>query len=147
MRHQVKHNRRQWKTSPLCQTYKSTHHFKLDFQKVDQHTACKWLIHGTKHCKDNQLQSLEPPVGYPSRQSKHDIKQSEGNISNSIFKGNVQGRKHPGRCACAEPELLCFRKSKRVVCNNNNNGHKNSNDSHNYHDDTELYQGISKRNT
>ena len=29
------------------------YHFKLDFQKVDQHTAGKWLIHGTKHHKDN----------------------------------------------------------------------------------------------
>ena len=28
-------------------------HFKLGFQKVDQHT--KWLIHGTKRHKDNQL--------------------------------------------------------------------------------------------
>ena len=27
------------------QTY---HHFELDFQKVDQHTGGKWLIHGTK---------------------------------------------------------------------------------------------------
>ena len=37
------------------------YHFKLDFQKVDQHTRGKWLIHGTKRCKDNQLQSLEHP--------------------------------------------------------------------------------------
>ena len=36
-------------------------HFKLDFQKVDQHTGGKWLIHGTKRRKDNQLQSLELP--------------------------------------------------------------------------------------
>ena len=36
-------------------------HFKLNFQKVDQHTGGKWLIHGTKHRKDNQLQSLELP--------------------------------------------------------------------------------------
>ena len=35
------------------------YHFKLDFQKVDQHTEGKWLIHGTKRHKDNQLQSLE----------------------------------------------------------------------------------------
>ena len=27
------------------QTY---YHFKLDFQKVDQHTGGKWLIHGAK---------------------------------------------------------------------------------------------------
>ena len=40
------------------QTY---YHFKLDFQKVDQHTGDKRLIHGTKRGKDNQLQSLELP--------------------------------------------------------------------------------------
>ena len=33
------------------------YHFKLDFQKVDQHTGGKWLFHGIKHRKDNQLQS------------------------------------------------------------------------------------------
>ena len=32
------------------QTY---YHFKLDFQKVDQHTGGKWLIHGTKRRKLN----------------------------------------------------------------------------------------------
>ena len=37
------------------QTY---YHFKLNFQKVHQHTGGKWLIHGTKHRNDNQLQSL-----------------------------------------------------------------------------------------
>ena len=35
------------------------YHFKLDFQKVDQHTVGNFLIHGTKQRKDNQLQSLE----------------------------------------------------------------------------------------
>ena len=34
------------------QTY---YHFKLDFQKLDLHTGGKWLIHGTKRRKDNQL--------------------------------------------------------------------------------------------
>ena len=39
-----------------------THYnFKLDFQKVDQHTGGKWLIHGTKHHKNNQAQILELP--------------------------------------------------------------------------------------
>ena len=85
------------------QTY---YHFKLDFQKVDQHTGGKWLIHGTKSRKDNQLQSLEPPVGYPSRECKHDIKESKGDMFNPIFKKNVQGQKHPGSWAFAEPELL-----------------------------------------
>ena len=35
--------------------------FKIDFQKVDQHAGGKWLIHDTKRCKDNQLQSLKLP--------------------------------------------------------------------------------------
>ena len=30
---------------------------EFDFQKVDQHTRGKWLIHDTKRRKDNQLQS------------------------------------------------------------------------------------------
>ena len=37
------------------------YHFRLDFQKVDQHTGGKWLIHGTKRCKDTQLENLELP--------------------------------------------------------------------------------------
>ena len=35
------------------------YHFKLDFQKVDKHAGGKWLLHGTRHGKDNQLKSLE----------------------------------------------------------------------------------------
>ena len=85
------------------QTY---YHFKLDFQKMGQHTGGKWLIHGTKRRKDNQLQSLELPVKYPSMESKHGIKASIGNMFNPIFKENVQERKHPGSCAFAEPALL-----------------------------------------
>ena len=65
---------------------------------------------------------------------------------NSLFRGNIQGRNHPGRCAFAEPELLTFRKPKHVI-QNKNNGHKNSNNNPNYHDDIELYQEISRRNT
>ena len=34
------------------------YHSKLDFQKVDQHTWGKWLIHGTKHRKDDQNPEL-----------------------------------------------------------------------------------------
>ena len=40
------------------QTY---YDFKLDMQKVEQHTGGKCLIHGTKRRKGNQLQSLELP--------------------------------------------------------------------------------------
>ena len=75
-------------------------------QKVDQHTGDKWLIHGTKRRKDNHLQSLEPPIEYPSRECKHDIKESKGSMFNQLFKKNVQRRRHPGSCAFAEPELL-----------------------------------------
>ena len=39
------------------------YHFKLNFQRVDRHTGGKWSIHGIKHCKNNQLQSLELPFG------------------------------------------------------------------------------------
>ena len=49
---------------------------------------------------------------------------------NPIFKWNVQGRKHPGRCTFAEPELLSYRKPKHVV-QDKKNGHKNPNNSHN----------------
>ena len=49
-------NKKKKKCLPLCQTYKPT---IILNQKVDQHTGGKWLIHGTKHRKDNQWQSLE----------------------------------------------------------------------------------------
>ena len=37
------------------------YHFKLNFKKVDQRTGDKYLIPGTKHHKDNQLQYLVLP--------------------------------------------------------------------------------------
>ena len=49
------------KNVSLLSNWQTHKHFKLDFQKVDQHTRGKWLIHGTKRRKDNQLQSLELP--------------------------------------------------------------------------------------
>ena len=63
---------------------------------------------------------------------------------------NVQGRKYPGSCAFSEPELLSYRKPK-IVIQKVKNGHKNPNNSHNYHgenhDEIEFYQGNSKRST
>ena len=64
------------------------HHFKLYFHKVDQHTGDKWLINGTKQHEDNQLQSPELPWKYPARESKHDIKESEGKTFN--IQSNIQ---------------------------------------------------------
>ena len=43
----------------IMSNFKIHYNFKLGFQKVDQHTRGKWLIHSTKHRKDTQLQSLE----------------------------------------------------------------------------------------
>ena len=53
----IKNNKKGFSFMSNLQIYD---HFKQDFQKVDQHTGDKWLIHGTKLRKDNQLQSLEP---------------------------------------------------------------------------------------
>ena len=62
---------------------------------------------------------------------------------NPVFEDNVQGRKHPGSCAFAEPELLSYWRPKRVV-EYEKNDHENCNDSHNYHDknhdEIELYK-------
>ena len=102
------------------------------------------MVNPRHQTTQGQSESLELPVEYPSTESKHDIKESEGNIFNPIFKGNVQGRKHPERCAFVEPELLSYRKSKHVA-QNENSGHKNLNNNNNYHDEIELVQGISRR--
>ena len=97
----------------------SHYRFKLDFQKADQHTEGKWLhvIHGTKHHKDNQLQSLEIPRKILNREAKHEIKESEGNMFNPIFKDDLQGQKHPGRCVIAKPKLSRYTKPKFAVQN------------------------------
>ena len=58
MRNNQKQQKKLFSYMSNLQTY---YHFKLDFQKVDQHTEGKWVIHGTKRRKDNQLRSLELP--------------------------------------------------------------------------------------
>ena len=35
------------------------YHFKLHFQKVNQYTGGKWLIHSTKHGKDSDDKLLQ----------------------------------------------------------------------------------------
>ena len=65
------------------QTY---YDFKLDFQKVDQHTGGKWLIHGTKRNK-----AWNSPEEYPSQECKYEIKESESNMLNTIFKDKCSG--------------------------------------------------------
>ena len=46
--------------------------------RVDWHTGGTWLIHGTKHKKNNRTSLLY--VEYPSWEYKFDIKDSGGNI-------------------------------------------------------------------
>ena len=48
-------NQKQQKMFSLMSNLQTYHHFKLDFQKVDQHSGGKVV----KRRKDNQLQSLE----------------------------------------------------------------------------------------
>ena len=36
-------------------------HLNLNVTKLDNHTGGKWLVHGTKRHKENQLQCLEHP--------------------------------------------------------------------------------------
>ena len=40
-------------------------HLNLNVTKLDHHTGGKWLVYGTKRCKENQLQCL----GHPCRLS------------------------------------------------------------------------------
>ena len=66
--------------------------FKLDFQTVDQHGG-KYVIHGTKGHKDNQLYRLE--------------------LRRLHVQSNIQGenpsRNHPRSFAFAEPETFCYK--------------------------------------
>ena len=84
-----------------------TYYFKLDFQKVANGWSTAPNATRTISCK-----AWNSPVEYPSRECKHDIKGSKGNMLNPIFNENVQGQKHPGSCAFAEPDLLMQREPK-----------------------------------
>ena len=53
---------------------------------MDQHKGGKWLIHGTKHSKDKQSGT---PLYNILVESKHDIKESQGNMFNTIFQEKV----------------------------------------------------------
>ena len=48
-------NQKQQKKFSLMSNLQTYYHFKLGFQKVDQYTGGKWLIHGTKRRKNNLL--------------------------------------------------------------------------------------------
>ena len=107
--------------------------FKLDFQKkwTNIQEASGWYT-APNAARTISCKAWNSLVEYPSRDGRHDIEESEGNKFNPIFKDDVQGQKHPGSCALAEPEVLIYRKAKHVV-QKVYNGHKNPNNSHNYH--------------
>ena len=95
-----------------------THYFKLNFQKVDQHTAGEsGYSMAPNTTRTTSCKAWNSPVEYPSRESKHDIKDSKINMSNPIFKGSIPEQKPPGRCAFVEPELLRCTKPKHIVKN------------------------------
>ena len=54
--------------------------FETRFPTFHQHTGGKWLIHGTKHHKINQLQSLEHLCAIFHFSIKFDIKGSGDDI-------------------------------------------------------------------
>ena len=71
-------------------------HFKLDLKKKDGPTFRNQMVN-PRH-QPPQRQSVAKPgyphVKYPSRESKHDIKESEGNMFNPIFKENIPWWRH-----------------------------------------------------
>ena len=72
----------------IISNLRTHYHFENDLQTVHQHTVGKWLIHDTKHRQESSCKIWNSPVEYLSRLSKHDIKESEGNMFNPIFKRN-----------------------------------------------------------
>ena len=44
------------------QIVKLIDHLNLNVAELDHHTGGKWLVHGTKHRKENQLQMPETPL-------------------------------------------------------------------------------------
>ena len=60
------------------------------------HTGGKWLIHGTKHSEATSCKAWNSPVVNPSRESKHDTTESEGNMFNPRSKRISRGRNIQG---------------------------------------------------
>ena len=57
----VKQSKTMQKSFAMMPNLQTHYNFKIDLQKVDLHAGCMWLIHGTQHRKNNQLQNLELP--------------------------------------------------------------------------------------
>ena len=129
---------------PLGQTYISNINLNKNSKKWTNIQEASGLYTAPNVARTISCKAWNSPVEYPSKECKHDIKESEGNMLNPIFKENVQGRKHPGSCAFTEPELLSYRKPKYVL-QKVKNLPWNPNHIHNCHDENhdeiEYYQG------
>ena len=92
-------------------------HFKLDFQKWTNIQWASGESTAPNTTRTISCKAWNPNVEYPSRESKHDTKESEVNMFNPKYKENIQRQKHPGRWVVTEPELPSFGKPKCVVQN------------------------------
>ena len=85
--------------------------FQSRFKK--SRSTYRWPVDNPRHQNTTRTISCKAwnsPVKYPSRESKHDIKKSEGYTFNPTLRDNVQAQKHPWGWAVAEPKLISFRK-------------------------------------
>ena len=81
------------------QTYYHLNYIFKKWNNEQDASGSSTALHATRTISCNDRNS---PLEYPSGECKHDVKGSEGNMANPIFKGDVQGRKYPGSCAFAE---------------------------------------------
>ena len=51
----------------IVQNLQTRYHFKLDLQKVGQHTGGQWLIHDLNNARAISFKAWNSPVEYPSR--------------------------------------------------------------------------------
>ena len=51
----------------IVQNLQTHYHFKLDLQKVGQHTGGQWLIHDLNNARTISFKAWNSPVEYPSR--------------------------------------------------------------------------------
>ena len=64
-----KHNKKDKVLLSIISSLQTYYHFKLDLQKVDQHTWGKWLLHGAKHTRTISGKAWNSLVEYPWRKS------------------------------------------------------------------------------
>ena len=55
-------NQKQQKVVFFYVKFKTYNHFKLDFQKLDQQTGGKWLIHGTNTARTISCKAWNTPL-------------------------------------------------------------------------------------